>query len=137
MNLLEANKAIIGNLLEALDNGNWSRYAEFYAPDYVYKGQGGPLSREEEEQGTRLFISAFPNWKHTIEDQIAENDKVVTRYTGQGTHQGEYEGIPPTGKKITLTGIWITRIVDGKIVESWGEGDMLGFMQKLGALTKS
>ena len=70
----------------------------------------------------------------TIEDQIAERDKVVTRFTFRGTHQGEFMGVPATGKVVTVTGIYISRIAGGKCVEDWENLDMLGWLQQLGAI---
>jgi len=78
----------------------------------------------------------FPDVKFFIEDQIAEGDRVVTRITFKATHKGEFRGIAPTGKKVTVTGINIMKIIDGKIVESWAEWDALGLMQQLGAISQ-
>jgi predicted ester cyclase len=69
-----------------------------------------------------------------VEDQIAEGDKVVTRYTVSGTHQGEFFGVAPTGKRITMSGIMVDRLEDGKMVEEWPEYDLLGVMRQLGAV---
>jgi steroid delta-isomerase-like uncharacterized protein len=69
-----------------------------------------------------------------IEDQVAEGDKVVTRWTATGTHKGELMGIPPSGKKVRVTGIAIDRLEDGKIVESWSSFDQLGMLQQIGAI---
>ena len=76
----------------------------------------------------------FPDWHSDLEELIAEGDKVVERFTASGTHQGEIMGIAPTGRTVTLPGINIFRLQDGKIVERWGKLDMLGFMRQLGAL---
>jgi predicted ester cyclase len=81
-----------------------------------------------------MYRTAFPNIHVTIEDQIAEGDKVVTRWTGHGTHQGELMGIPPTNKAVTVTGIAIDRIVAGKIVEHWENFDQLGMLVQLGVV---
>jgi steroid delta-isomerase-like uncharacterized protein len=80
------------------------------------------------------YLSAFPDLHFTIEDQIAEGDKVVTRWTARGTHQGPFMGIPATGKQGTVTGITIDRFANGKIVESWYNFDALGLLQLLGAI---
>ena len=69
-----------------------------------------------------------------IDDQIAEGDRVVSRWTGTGTHQGEFMGVPATGNKVTVTGIGIDRIEGGKIVEHWEQFDAMGMMQQLGAI---
>jgi steroid delta-isomerase-like uncharacterized protein len=78
--------------------------------------------------------AAFPDTRMTIEDEIAEGDKVVIRWTIRGTHKGEYMGIAPTGKEVTVTGISVYRIERGKIVEDWSNNDMLGMLQQLGAI---
>ena len=83
------------------------------------------------------FRAAFPDVHYTVEDQIAEGDKVVVRYRFRGTHLGAFQGMPPTGKQVTYTGILIYRIVDGKIAEQWTEFDLLGFLRQLGVLPNS
>jgi predicted ester cyclase len=82
-----------------------------------------------------MFYSAYPDLHTTIEDMIAEGDKVVTRLTFGGTHQGTFQGIPPTGKQVTITGIQILRIADSKLVEHRSEFDALGMMQQLGVIS--
>jgi steroid delta-isomerase-like uncharacterized protein len=82
------------------------------------------------------FHNAVPDLTYTVEDQIAEDDKVVSRYTVSGTHQGEFFGVPGTGKRIEMTGINIDRFDDsGKLVEEWPEYDLLGAMKQLGAVS--
>jgi len=93
-----------------------------------------PLTREETEQYIRTLHVAFPDGRYTIEDMIAEGDKVVSRWTVRATHKGEYQGIPATGKQVTFTNIVISRIAGGKIVEAWGEYDSIGLMRQLGAI---
>jgi predicted ester cyclase len=80
------------------------------------------------------FAAAFPNPHFTVEDMIAEGDKVASRVTLGATHQGEFQGIPPTGKQVMQTGIDILRIAGGMVVERWGEFDNLGLLQQLGAI---
>jgi steroid delta-isomerase-like uncharacterized protein len=80
------------------------------------------------------FFAAFPGLHISIEDVIAQGDKVAVRITWQGTHQGEFMGIPPTGKPVTVTGINLYRVANGKIVEEWWQEDILGLMQQLGVL---
>jgi len=79
-----------------------------------------------------MLFTAFPDLHGTIEDLIAEGDKVVDRMTCEGTHQGMFMGAPPTGKRVKWSFIDINRIVDGKIVEHWAEVDTMGIMQQLG-----
>jgi predicted ester cyclase len=81
-----------------------------------------------------MMRTAFPDMHITIEDIITEGDKLVQRWVAQGTHKGELMGIVPTGKQVTITGINISRIVGGKLVEDWTEADMLGMMQQLGVI---
>ena len=78
-----------------------------------------------------MMHAAFPDVTVTIQDQIAEGDKVVTRWTAQATHQGNFMSIPPTGKQVTVTAIHIHQIVNGKIAALWEEFDIAGLMQQL------
>lgn len=88
--------------------------------------------------GIKQFFSmlreAFPDLQFTIEDQVAEGDRVVTRWTARATHSSAFQGIPPTGRQVSLTGIDIDRIVNGKVVECWSFADDLGLLQQLGAI---
>jgi steroid delta-isomerase-like uncharacterized protein len=119
-----------------MNKGNWAMSDELVVRDYVYhmSGRPKPLTREETEQFFRTLRAAFPDQRVTIEDMIAEGDKVVTRYTSRGTHKGDFMGIPATGKEVVVTGIVISRIAQGKIAEDWEELDTLGFMVQLGAI---
>jgi len=133
---LEKNKALVRRSIEEMDKGNWAIFNELLARDYVYHEPGNPkpVTREEYEQFARSLRAAFPDGRMTVEDMIAEGDKVVTRYTSSGTHKGEFMGIPATGKKVVCTGIIISRIDQGKIAEDWEEFDGVGFMVQLGAI---
>jgi predicted ester cyclase len=82
----------------------------------------------------RLFRTAFPDQWWQIEDLIAEGDKIVARTTMTGTHQGDFFGIPPTGRSVTLTGVHIMRVADGRVIEHWGSNDDLGMMRQLGVV---
>jgi predicted ester cyclase len=84
-----------------------------------------------------MISSAFPDIQITDQDFIAEGDRVVYRWNSRFTHQSEFMGIPPTGKPVTLTGIDVYRLADGKVVEHWGEVDMLGLMQQLAVIAPS
>ncbi len=81
-----------------------------------------------------MFREAFPDSYFTVEDMVAEGDKVVTRKTFHGTHEGEFIGIPPSGRAVSMGLIDIVRISDGKVVEHWSMGDSLGMMQQLGVI---
>jgi predicted ester cyclase len=81
-----------------------------------------------------MLREAFPDLHFTVEDQIAAGDRVVTRWAGTGTHEGEFQGIPPTGRKVRISGIDIDRFASGKVVECWPEVNELGLLQQLGVL---
>ena len=81
-----------------------------------------------------MFRTAFPDYKHTIHDLIADGDKVVARWTFHGTHQGDFQGLPPTGKKVTLPGISVFRLENGKIMDDWTISDTYSMMQQLGVI---
>ncbi len=132
----QANKAIVRRLIEAAWNqGNLAVIDELIAPDYVlHIDAPGPGGREGYKQDVAMHRSAFPDLQFTIDDLVAEGDKVVLRATLRGTHQGEYIGIPPTDKAITLTAISVRRIADGQIAEEWVELDMLGLLQQFGVI---
>lgn len=106
---------------------------ELVAPDFVSHSApvGLPAGREGVKQWVSLFHKAFPDIYSTAEDVIVDGDKVVERFIAGGTHQGEFFGIPPTGKKGMITGINILRVANGKIVEHWGNSDDLGLLQQL------
>ena len=80
------------------------------------------------------YLAGFPDGRITIDGQLAEGDMVATRWTGRGTHQGELMGIPPTGKQVTVSGITISRVKNGKVVEEWSNWDTLGMLQQLGVV---
>jgi steroid delta-isomerase-like uncharacterized protein len=133
---LEENKALVRRCIDEMTKGNWAIFDELVARDYVYhmSGRPKPLTREESEQFARAVRAAFPDGRMTVEDMIAEGDKVVTRYTSRGTHKGDFMGMPATGKEVVVTGIVITRIAEGKIAEDWEEFDGIGFLQQLGVI---
>jgi steroid delta-isomerase-like uncharacterized protein len=108
---------------------------QFLSPDFVFRGPGmPPMDLTAYKQFGATFRTGFPDLVHTIEDQIAEGEKVVTRVTVTGTNKGEFQGMPATGKQVKFTGIAIDRIVNGKVKERWVEFDVMGLMQQLGAI---
>ena len=135
----EANKAIARRFLEEVfGQGKLAVADEILAPDHVDHGPGALPGTPPGPEGSKMLVTgyrnAFPDIHFTIDEQIAEGDKVVTRWTGHGTHKGELAGIPATGKSATVTGMGVDRIVNGKIVESWGIFDQFGMMQQLGVI---
>lgn len=128
----EENKALARRSWEAPNNPDI--VDEVYAADLVWHEPDQEIrGAEEAKQFIATYKSAFPDLNVTVEDAIAEGDKVSTRWTIRGTHQGEIEEFgPPTGRQIELKGISISRIEGGKIVEEWNSYDNLGVMQQLG-----
>lgn len=134
----EENKAVIRRFLEEVFSaGNLELVDELFATAYVLHNpsvSGEVRGPEGMKQYVNMYRNAFPDTRFTVEDQIAEGDEVVTRWTFRGTHQGELMGIPPTGKRVTITGIAINRLSGGKIEEQWNNFDQLGVLQQLGAV---
>jgi steroid delta-isomerase-like uncharacterized protein len=132
----EENKAIARREMEELFNhtGNLDVADDIYAPDFVsHEPTSGDTRGVEGTKQFAAYRQAFPDLECTIEDQVAEGDKVVTRWRGRGTHQGETEELgPPSGNRLEITGISIERFSEGKIAESWDTYDALGMMQQLG-----
>lgn len=132
---LEKNKAIARLHLEEMHNKKNIGIADLVFNEYcvIHLGQSS-FNREEYKKLIKRYASAFPDLHITVEDQIAEGDKVVTHWTTRFTHKDEFMGIPPTGKQITLPGISIYRIADEKIAEIWISWDRFGMMQQIGVL---
>jgi steroid delta-isomerase-like uncharacterized protein len=135
----EENKRISRRVVdEAFTEGNLDVIDELVAENFVNHDPAAPPDlppgREGFKELVRFYRSAFPDAELKTDDQIAEGDKVVSRWTGRGTHQGDFAGIPATGRQTTVTGITIDRIEGGRIVESWNEFNQLGLLQQLGAI---
>ena len=134
----EENKALVRRLFEEfVTKGDESVVNELIAEDYVDHNPPSPNIAPGPEGVKQLFAgrrSAFPDAAVTVEDQVSEGDKVVSRLTITGTHQGEFMGIPATGKSFSMGAVAIFRIEGGKIVERWGESDNIGMMQQLGVV---
>lgn len=133
----EQNKTIARRFfLDAFSKGRLELLDDLLASDYV--DHDAPPGTPPGQEGIRYLMSAFrnafPDVQFTVEDQVAEGDKVVTRYTFRGTHQGDLFGIPPTGRRVAFPGISIYRIENGKMREAWVNYDMMGMMQQLGVV---
>jgi C-1 hydroxylase len=128
---LEENKAIVRSFIEAYNNRSLS-FLDFVAPNYIDHEKN--IGREGLNQLFMMGLSAFPDWHESIEDIIAEGDKVWVRLTYTGTHRGEFMGFAPTGKKITSKAVDIYRIVNGKLSEYWNVTDNVGIFKQIGAL---
>ena len=132
----EENKAIFRSFLDAFDKGDMDTLSQIVAPNVIdHAGPPGmPPGIEGFKQLAAMLRMAFPDVYHTIDDMIAERDKVVLRGSFGGTHKGEFLGIPATGKQVMVMTIDILRIADGKVMEHWGQFDALGLMQQLGVM---
>ena len=134
----EENKAIVRRFLEGIfSQGNPDVVDELADPNFVVHDPSSETG-EVDAQGVKESIawshSAFPNLRVTIEDQVAEGDKVATRWTVRGTHQGEMMGAAPTGNQVTFTGTQTDFISGGKMRESWSNWDTLGMLRQIGAV---
>ena len=131
---IENNKKIARQLTRLLDQEDVEQLKQILSPDFIshFAGLPQPLNREQYLQVNHMARSAFSDLSRTVEDLIAEGDKVAVRITARGTHTGIYQGLTASGKKTEISGIAIRRIVDGKIVEEWVINDQLGLMQQLG-----
>ena len=130
---LEENNAIVRRFLEAYNKHDLASMDDFVAPDFIdhtHQQQG----LESLKQLFELAFNAFPDWHETIEDIIAEGDKVWVSLAYTGTHTGEMFGITPTGNKITTTAVDIYRIVNGKLAEYWNVTDKLGLFKPQGVI---
>jgi len=132
----EENKTITLRAAELWNTGDLALADEIYATDFVNHDPSAPNVRDlESYKGYIVAVrTGLPDFHVTIEDMVAEGDKVASRWTARGTHQGEFFGISPTGKQATWTGIAIYRFSGGKIVEAWWSKDVLGLMQQLGVI---
>jgi steroid delta-isomerase-like uncharacterized protein len=131
----EANKALVRRWFAAMDAGDLQIINELLPDDYVDHNPplpGLPEGREGLRQTVMVLRSAFPDAVHTIEDQMAEGDKVMTRVSVSATFTGPCLGFQPTGKVVTVSGIAVHRIADGRLVEHWAHLDMVGFMEQIG-----
>jgi steroid delta-isomerase-like uncharacterized protein len=134
----EENKALARRVIEQMFNeGNLDVADELLALDYVDHDPSLPEDVHGPEgfkQYVGMYRAAFPDLHVQIEDQLAEGDRVATRWTGSGTHDGELAGIAPTGKRVTVPGMEIVRIANGKLVEGWEGYDSGTLMQQLGVM---
>ena len=135
---MSANKEIIRRVVDGVwRDRNFAVVDELIAQNYVGHDPTQPepiQGRDGFKQFVGMYQSAFDDATVTIDDQIAEGDRVVTRWTGRGTHTGELMGIAPTGKEVTVSGMTISRLAGGKIAEEWELMDALGMLVQLGAV---
>jgi predicted ester cyclase len=129
----EQNKALIQRYFSAYDTGDMNAVLRFVDANHVYHPPGGgePLDFTARKGDESVFFKAFSRIHTIIEDQIAEGNKVVSRVTMEADHTGEYQKIPPTGRRTRITFIDIARVVSGRIVEDWSEFDMMSILRQL------
>lgn len=133
---LAENKALFRRIPEEVwTKGDWSAADEVLSPGFINHNPafGHPPTREGYKATIGQFRGAFPDFQMTVEDVVAEADKVVLRFRGRGTQRGAFGAFPPSGRPIDFTGTATGRVRDGQIVELWVNGDLLGLMQQLGA----
>lgn len=131
----EANKTVIRRLVEeVLNAGDLARTDEVIGAGFIEHNPAVPDQAPGPEgfrQVNSLLRSAFPDLSLTIEEMIAERDKVAVRFTARGTHRGEFAGVPPSGNRVAWEVVSIIRIAEGKVAERWSQSDALGLMQQL------
>ena len=132
----DENKAVVRRAYDLLNTGGASAFDELIAPGMVMhpRGRADVMGIEAYRSYYAALRSALPDQRWTLEDQVAEGDLVATVWTFRGTHRGELMGIAPTGKEVTVTGMSLFRLADGKIAENWVQSDLLGLLQQLGAI---
>ena len=135
----EGNKAIARRFYEELfSEGNLAVADEIIAPDYCDVGPGAipglPAGPEGSKMLVMVYRNAFPDIRFTVEEQVAEGDIVVTRWAATGTHEGALAGFPATGKPVTVVGVAVDRVVDGKLVVGWDISDRYSMFQQLGVI---
>jgi steroid delta-isomerase-like uncharacterized protein len=134
---IEANKAVMQRFTEFINTASEKLATELVSPNAIFHVPGRP----EPMRGPAGYLaiigmmrSGFPDIQWTLEDTVAEADKVAARFTMRGTHQGAFFGVPPTGKKIEVQAMNFYRFSSGQIVEEYGQPDLLGLMQQIGAI---
>lgn len=132
----EENKLIIRRLImEVWGNGDMAALDEIVSSDFIDHTTTGDVAKSENFKNLVIgFRSAFPDIQFTIEDIMAEGDKVIARWGASGTHKGEFLGHAPTDNRISITGVHIYRLSNEKLVERWGNWDQLGLMQQIGLI---
>lgn len=134
-----ANKDLIVRLWyqELWDKWNISAADQLLTDDYQFHVPGVPvaLNRDATKQVVTMFGAAFPDLTHTVDEMLGEGDAIAARWTVRGTHQGEFQGIPATGKSVVLSGLTVHHVRDGKLCETWLSFDQMALMQQLGTIS--
>lgn len=130
------NKDLNLRWIRAFNERDWVTEAACRAPSYVahLAGAPGPLDAAGWAAFMGTFTTAFPDAQISVDGVVAERDLVASRWTITGTHRGDFQGVPPTGRQVAIAGIDFSRVVDGKIAEHWAQFDLIGVMQQIGAI---
>jgi len=133
---IEENKEIVRRYQEIYNRNDLDALGEVVSENLLTPKimSGIPTGMEGAKAAHRIMLAGFPDYQTTIDDLLAEGDKVAARITMSGTNTGSFLGVPPTGKQVSFTGMYIARIENGKIVEHWGEEDGISLLQQLGVL---
>jgi steroid delta-isomerase-like uncharacterized protein len=130
------NKSLNMRWIQAFNERDWATEAACRTADYQahMSGAPAPLDADGWAGFMNVFTIAFPDAKITVDDAVSERDIVASRWTITGTHRGDFQGVPPTGRQITIKGVDFSRVVNGKIAEHWAQFDLAGLMQQIGAI---
>jgi steroid delta-isomerase-like uncharacterized protein len=135
---VQENKALARRFVDAIDRGDLAAFDDLFVEDYVHHDPALPQEfqrgRDAYKRLHAMFRAALPDLHFVLEDEVAEGDRVVGRWTVQGTHRGDLLGVPPSGQRLTITGIQILRIAGGRIAEQWVNFDALGMLRQLGVV---
>jgi steroid delta-isomerase-like uncharacterized protein len=130
------NKATARRIFEEMETqGNLGAADEVFSSDFVgHMPMGDMHGPASMKQFITSLQTGFPDLRSTVEDQVAEGDRVMTRFRARGTHQGEFMGVPASGNQMDISGIIVSRFANGKIIEQWSIPDLLSLMQQIGAI---
>jgi steroid delta-isomerase-like uncharacterized protein len=132
---IETNKATVRQLMERLDRRDIDGVLTYCAPDAIWHGFAQPpLNNAGYRQAIQVFLDAFPDSRFPVQALIGEGDQVMARHQLRGTHNGAFQGVPPTGRSVTVDAMVIFRLADGKVVETWLNAELLGLMTQIGAI---
>jgi len=137
MSIEETNRATVLRNFRAFDSGDLRTLEETTAPSFVDHNplEGQLPDVRDTKQASAIYRTAFPDAKIVVEDTIAQADKVVIRWSGNATHKGPFLGVPATSKRVTLEGITIFRVENGRVAEQWAELNLFGILRQLGAFS--
>lgn len=132
----EENKALVRRCMDLINQKNFAAINQMYASTYVRHDPNSPwvCNREDYKEDLNILTTVFPDLRFTVEDLVAEGNKVVCRFSIFGTHGTPWRGLPATGKQVMVTGVSISRIVEGQVIEDWFNTDIFGIAQQLGLI---